>query len=232
MSKVARAPALIIFDFDGVVADSEVQASQYLADRLTQLGYPTNLDDSLAHYLGRNWAGCQQRFGEIWGEPAPDGWRAYIDAEIERSLGELEPVPGAIDFVLKTSRFARCIASSSTPEWIERRLRMFGLAEHFAGRIFSAAVHVSRGKPHPDIYLHASAAMGVAPEQALVIEDSVIGVTAAAAAGMSVVGLCAGSHVRDGHGERLLAAGADFVCHDFDAIDVLLRSTASSPSAP
>jgi HAD superfamily hydrolase (TIGR01509 family) len=219
---VNRQPALIIFDFDGVIVDSETQVSQYLADHLTQLGYPTSLDDSFEHYLGRNWASCLQRFEELWGERPPDGWRDYIDSEIERGLDELVPIPGAVDFIRCTSMFARCIASSSTPEWIERRLRLFGLTDHFAGRIFSTAIHVARGKPHPDIYLHAANAMGVPPDRALVIEDSVVGVTAAVAAGTRVVGLCAGSHARGGHGDRLRAAGAHVVCHSFDEVHRLL----------
>jgi HAD superfamily hydrolase (TIGR01509 family) len=199
-----------------------VQASQYLADYLTDLGYPTSLDDSFEHYLGLNWASCLQRFEELWNQPPPEAWRAYIDGEIERGLDDLQPIAGALDFIQRTSTIARCIASSSTPEWVERRLSLFGIEDHFAGRIFSAAIHVARGKPHPDIYLHAAGAMGVAPEDALVIEDSVVGVMAAVAAGTRVVGLCAGSHARGGHDERLRAAGADVICHSFAEVEQIL----------
>ena len=215
-------PALIIFDFDGVIVDSEVLASEVLADRITELGYPTSLDESFEHYLGRNWQSCLDKFEELWGKPAPAGWREQIDAEIERRLDELQPIAGAIDFVTHNTATARCIASSSTPEWIERRLALVGLAGHFAGAIFSSAIHVARGKPHPDIYLHAARAMGVAPASALVIEDSVVGVTAAVAAGASVVGLCAGAHARGDHGGRLRAAGAHVICHSFAEVQQLL----------
>jgi HAD superfamily hydrolase (TIGR01509 family) len=215
-------PGLIIFDFDGVIVDSESLANEILADHLTGLGYRTSFDEAYEHYLGRSWKDCMGIFEARWGVPAPDGWRGEVKARIARRLGELRPVPGASEFIAGTAGMARCIASSSPPEWIEGRLRDFGLAEHFTDAIFSAAVHVARGKPHPDIYLHAASAMGVAPGEALVIEDSVTGVTAAVAAGTRVVGLCAASHVRADHGDRLRAAGAHAICHSFAEVRGLL----------
>jgi HAD superfamily hydrolase (TIGR01509 family) len=217
------APGLIIFDFDGVIADSEVLANEALAGHLTGLGYPTSYDEVCEHYLGRNWKDCMQSFEALWGVPAPDRWQDEVKARILLRLDEVRPVPGVGEFIAATAGVPRCIASSSPPEWIESRLRDFGLAGHFTDAIFSAAVHVARGKPHPDIYLHAAGAMGVAPGQALVIEDSVTGVTAAVAAGARVVGLCAASHVRGDHGDRLRAAGAHVVCHSFAEVRQLLR---------
>jgi HAD superfamily hydrolase (TIGR01509 family) len=215
-------PALIIFDFDGVIADSELLASEVLAGHLTGLGYRTTIDDVYDHFLGRSWKDCMDKFERLWGVPAPENWRAEYHGELARRSDDVVPVAGVREFIASTAGIARCIASSSPPWWIEGRLRAFGLAAHFADAIFSAAVHVTRGKPHPDIYLHAVSAMGVTPEQALVIEDSVTGVTAAAA-GTRVVGLCVASHVRDGHGERLRAAGADVICHSFAEVQQLLR---------
>jgi HAD superfamily hydrolase (TIGR01509 family) len=162
------------------------------------------------------------KFEQLWGVPAPESWRAEVHGQIAERVDDVGLVAGVGEFIAGTAGIARCIASSSPPEWIEGRLRAFGLDAHFTDAIFSAAVHVSRGKPHPDIYLHAVSAMGVAPDRALVIEDSATGVTAAVAAGLRVVGLCAGSHVRDGHGDRLRAAGADVICHSFAEVRQLL----------
>ena len=219
---MSNKPALIIFDFDGVIVDSETLANETLARHLTGLGFPTTIDQGFEHYLGHNWKDCMEIFEDLWGVSAPAGWNAEVKAQIARRAGELTPVPGASEFIAGTVGIARCIASSSPPEWIEDRLRALNLDGHFTNAIFSAAVHVTRGKPHPDIYLHAASAMGVVPSQALVIEDSVTGVTAAAAAGTRVVGLCAASHVRDGHGDRLRAAGADVICHSFAEVQQLL----------
>jgi HAD superfamily hydrolase (TIGR01509 family) len=211
-------PAMIAFDFDGVIADSETLANQALADRLTKLGYSTTLESAFDNYLGRHWGDCLTTFERLWGRPAPAELRRDLDADIERKLPDLRPVPGAAAFIECVSDRPRCIASSSTPDWIRCRLELFGFADHFADKVFSAAVHVSRGKPHPDIYLHAAKSMGVDPHTMLVIEDSPSGVSAAAAAGARVVGLCAASHIRPGHGERLSAAGAHHICQSFDEV--------------
>jgi beta-phosphoglucomutase-like phosphatase (HAD superfamily) len=112
-----------------------------------------------------------------------------------------------IDFA-QTRPEARCIASSSGPDWIGVGLDLFGLTDHFDGSVFTGLA-VERGKPHPDLFLHAARTMGVDPSRALVIEDSEAGVSAGVAAGMTVVGLLAGAHVRDGHAERLAARGAN-----------------------
>jgi beta-phosphoglucomutase-like phosphatase (HAD superfamily) len=117
---------------------------------------------------------------------------------VEAFLEALPPIPKAV-------------ASSSPAQWLRGSLERFGLAHHFGDRLFSAAEHVERGKPHPDIYLHAARALGVRPTEALVLEDTPTGVKAARAAGMTVVGLCAGLHCGPGHGERLLGAGADHI---------------------
>ena len=101
-------------------------------------------------------------------------------------------------------------------------LARFGVAERFNGPIFSAAVHVTRGKPYPDIFLHAARAMDVDPSRALVIEDTPTGILVGLAAGMTVVGLCAGGHIREGHAQRLRDAGAHHVVDNYPAIAALL----------
>lgn len=114
---------------------------------------------------------------------------------MELFLEALPPVPKAV-------------ASSSPTRWLRSSLERFGLAHHFGDRLFSAAEHVSRGKPHPDIYLHAARELGVAAAEVLVLEDTAPGVAAGRAAGMTVVGLCAGLHCGPGYGDRLRSAGA------------------------
>lgn len=213
---------LIVFDYDGVVADSELLNNQVLAELLSECGLPTSLDESLATYMGKRWLDCLPLIEDRLGGPCP----GHVHAEWtrrchDRAATDLQPVAGFLDFLAaRTER--RCIASSSPVGWIEMGLERFGVGASFGGPIFSAAVHVTRGKPHPDLFLHAAAAMGVEPARALVIEDTPTGVRAGVAAGMTVVGLCAGGHVRDGHAERLKAAGADEVVDDYAAVAALL----------
>lgn len=213
---------LVVFDFDGVIVDSETLANQVLADELTRRGCPTTLDEAFDTYMGHHWADCLAAIEARWGEVPPD-LRDCVDAEVEvRVATELRLIAGVERFLDRLGNRPRCVASSSHPDWLHGRLAMFGLAGQFGDRLFSAAAHVARGKPQPDIYLHAAQAMGVRPEHALVIEDSAIGVRAGVAAGMTVVGLLAGTHIRDGHGEQLRAAGAHHLAASYDEVAELM----------
>ena len=127
---------------------------------------------------------------------------------------KLQEVLGAAAFIRGQVRRKKCIASSSSHTRLQASLAKLGLGADFDGAIFSAD-DVARGKPFPDLFLHAAASMGVVPEQCVVIEDSVSGVQAAVAAHMAVVGFLAGSHIRDGHAAGLEAAGADAVVASF-----------------
>ncbi len=216
---------LVIFDFDGVIVDSETLANQVLADELTALGCPTDLDDAFDTYMGHGWAACLRKVEERWGA-VPPGLRDRVDTGVAMRLaGELRTVAG-VEAFLDRLGLPCCIASSSQPDWLRSRLAMFGLAHHFGDRVFSAAVHVARSKPHPDIYLHAAREMGARPDRSWVIEDSPTGVTAGVAAGMTVIGLLAGTHVRDGHGAQLRAAGAHHLAASYDEVAALIGAAA------
>lgn len=213
---------LIVFDYDGVVADSELLNNLVLSELLTECGLETSLDDALSTYMGRRWLDCLPLIEERMDGSCPDHFHGEWTRRCqERAAAELRPVAGFLDFLAGRGE-RRCIASSSPVAWIEMGLERFGVAGSFDGPIFSAAVHVTRGKPHPDLFLHAAAAMGVDPARALVIEDTPTGVRAGVAAGMTVVGLCAGGHIREGHVDRLRAAGAHHVASDFNAVSSLL----------
>lgn len=182
---------------------------------------PTTLEQSFATYVGKHWSDClaliEARFGRC-----PAGlhteWTRRCQA---RAPQELMPVVGALDF-MATRDERRCIASSSPLDWIHMGLNRFNLTTTFGGPVFSATVHVTRGKPNPDLFLHAAAEMQVDPARTLVIEDSLSGVAAGVAAGKTVAGLCAGGHMRDGDGDRLRDAGAHHVVDDYAAISAIL----------
>lgn len=209
---------LLIFDFDGVVADTEIIANRVLAATLTEIGLPTSLDESMKRYMGRHWPDCAALIEAQLGGPLPDGWvddrRARVRAELAVSLVE---VPGLSGFIDAHDGWSRCIASSSTREWIGLCLDRLGLAARFEHR-FSGAEDVANGKPAPDLFLHAAATCGFAPENCVVIEDSRAGVEAGVAAGMPVIGLTAGSHTRAGHAAMLDAAGATFIAESYGAV--------------
>lgn len=110
-----------------------------------------------------------------------------------------------------------CVASSSRPERLAHTLGLTGLHHRFAPNVFSAS-QVANGKPAPDLFLFAAARMGAAPARCFVVEDSVAGVQAGVAAGMTVLGFCGGGHCPPEHGRALRAAGARAVFAHMDAL--------------
>ena len=216
-----RDPAAIIFDFDGVIADSEMLANLVLAEELTRLGLPTSLEQSYARYVGTRWDEMIALIEEQLGRPVPADWGAHLsDTMMARFRRDLAEVPGAGDFIRALGHRPRGIASSSSPARLAISLEVLGLAAHFEGRVFSAEL-VERGKPAPDIFLLAADRLSVAPETCLVIEDSPSGVRGAKAAGMQVIGLLAGAHIQPGHDAKLRAAGADHIAASWDEVAAL-----------
>ena len=202
---------LVIFDCDGVLVDSEPIANRVLADLLTQLGRPTSVEDSMRRYVGRSLPSILDEVeAEIGGLTPGDRddfiaeYRSAVFAGFELGLLPIEGIAVALEQIA-SSEPAICVASSSWPDRIELSLRLTGLLDHFEGRMFSA-VEVERGKPHPDLFLHAARQMGAQPGRCLVVEDSVYGVRAGVAAGMPVLGYCPSGPASDP--ARLQAAGA------------------------
>ncbi|HEX8527630.1 HAD family hydrolase [Allosphingosinicella sp.] len=214
----------LILDFDGVLIESEYVGNAQIADCLTRIGHPTTPEEAMKHFMGLAGRPFVEAIEKWIRRPLPDEFHRAREEEDARTLAEgLEAVAGAIDFVeaLPTG-LPRAIASSSSTEWIERHLDLLGVRHHFGDMIFSAREHVARGKPAPDIYLHAAEAIGVAIERVAIIEDSPVGVTGALASGGQVIGLCAGSHCLPGHSERLRALGVRHIASSFEEAARLL----------
>lgn len=217
-----RAPSLVILDFDGVVADSEAIANQALADYLTRLGHPTTFEQSIRMFMGRRHADTLAGIVRITGKPIPDDFEETYRAPTRVKMREtVQPVPGVAAFLAGHRHLARCVASSSSHEWLNHCVDRFGLRHEIGDHLFSAT-EVTNGKPAPDIFLHAARGMGHPPEASVVLEDSVAGVQGAVAAGMRVIGFLGGSHILDGHGEALAAAGAHHLARTFEEVARLI----------
>ena len=198
----------LIFDFDGVIADSEAIANTVLAETVSDLGHPTTMDQSLTRYAGKRWADVMAEIEKVTGKKLHAGFPEDLKlATLERFRTDLREVSGAKAFIKRFSHLPRCIASSSSIDRLELCLSLLALEREFGSHVYSGDM-VARGKPDPDIFLFAADKLGVDPSDCLVIEDSAGGVRGAVAAGMTAIGLCAASHIRDGHGLKLREAGA------------------------
>ena len=223
--------ALVIFDCDGVLVDSEPLSLACLTAGLNRIGVAIDVETVRARFAGTSMTSIMGHIERDYGIAAPEGFVAAVKAETLAIFdAELEAMAGIADAVAILS-LPTCVASSSDPVRLRHSLGLTGLLALFEGRIYSA-VEVARGKPFPDLFLHAAARMGFPPHACLVIEDSVPGVTAARAAGMRVLGFTGGGHWgHDRDGADLLAAGAARVYHDHRDLAALLAETLAATSA-
>lgn len=182
--------ALVIFDCDGVLVDSEGPSNRVVAQEITALGWPMNEAESTARFIGHRLSDIPPVVEAHLGRPVPDGWVEHLRGRLIAAFDTLQPIPGAAAALQAVAALGVPfrVASNSSHEEMAVKFDRTGLAALVAGRRHSAR-DVARGKPAPDVFLAAAAAEGVAPEACLVVEDSVPGVMAAVAAGMRVVGL-------------------------------------------
>jgi HAD superfamily hydrolase (TIGR01509 family) len=214
----------LLFDFDGVLIESEYAGNRQIAEWLSGAGYPTTPAQSMEHFMGLAGPEFVSAIEGWIGGPIPDSFHAARRAEDERAMAEgIDEVAGAIAFVRSLpAELPKAVVSSSPTRWIRRHLAHIGLADVFGDHVYSGREHVTRGKPAPDLYLYGAAQLGVAIERCAILEDSPVGATGAVASGGYVIGLCAGTHCAIGHDQRLLAIGVDAVAHDFAEVARLL----------
>jgi HAD superfamily hydrolase (TIGR01509 family) len=186
-------PKLVIFDCDGVLVDSEPISIGIMIDIITAAGVTISEEQAYRLFLGRSIAAVNEillsEFGLVVTGEHLERARAELQA---RFHSDLKPMPGIAE-TLKALDMRVCVASSSHPDRIRLSLSLTGLLEMLEPHIYSASM-VARGKPAPDLFLHAARDMGVDPTDCVVIEDSPAGIDAAHAAGMRVFAFTGGSH--------------------------------------
>ncbi|MCZ8152605.1 MAG: HAD family hydrolase [Rhodobacteraceae bacterium] len=188
-------PQLFIIDCDGVLIDSEVISARQLIAELKGYGVEMDMAFVSRHFLGRSYPVVLQEVRDRWGVQLPDrfeaDYRARLLAAFERDLAVM---PDVVD-TLRDMAIPYCLATSSSPERMRKSLEITGLSALFDGLAFTAS-EVARGKPAPDLFLHAAARMGADPAACIVLEDSLNGVRAGLAAGMRVWRFTGGSHLK------------------------------------
>jgi HAD superfamily hydrolase (TIGR01509 family) len=217
---------LIIFDCDGVLVDSERLSLRVDALFLDRLGWPMAEGEIIERFVGRSDADMRAEIEERTGRPIP----ADVDREFDRLFhetfeAELRPVDGIVEALdeIVTAGVPICVASSGGHAKIRRSLELTGLTGYFGDRIFSAA-DVARGKPAPDLFLHAASRMGAAPSRSAVVEDSAFGVDAAVAAGMRAFAYAGGVTAAD----RLIRPGV-VVFEEMRDLPALLEADRPGP---
>jgi HAD superfamily hydrolase (TIGR01509 family) len=217
----ARRFDLVIFDCDGVLIDSEVLSIQADIECLAEDGIDLSADEILERYTGISFAGMLRDIEARYGRCLPD-FPARHQLRL-RALFEthLQPILGVRE-VLDRLHCRSCVASSGTHERLRHALSLVGLYDRFRPNIFSVN-DVARGKPAPDLFLHAADRMGVDPSRCVVIEDSLPGVAGARAAGMVAIGFTGGSHCPPGHAARLAEHGAALVIDRMADLEAALQ---------
>ncbi|MCW3033953.1 MAG: putative haloacid dehalogenase-like hydrolase [Solirubrobacterales bacterium] len=192
-------PPLVIFDCDGVLVDSEPISNGVLAAMLLEQGWELTLPEARALFQGLLLEQVRAVAEQHLGRPLPPDWlEEYVSRRAVVFDAELLPVHGARELVelVAGAGAGVCVASQGSLAKTARSLALTGLADLFADHARFSAAQVPRGKPHPDLFLHAAATLGVAPSDCAVVEDTPSGVTAAVRAGMTAYGFCADSDER------------------------------------
>jgi HAD superfamily hydrolase (TIGR01509 family) len=186
---------LVIFDCDGVLIDSEIISLSMLIAELAERGVDVDLDYVSRNFLGRSYPTVMQKIRDQFGLDLPpefeDRYRARLLAAFETDLKVMPGIRGVIDRLA----LPHCVATSSSQPRAEMSLRHTGLGDLVGPRLFTASM-VANGKPAPDLFLHAARECGADPERCLVIEDSLTGIRAGLAAGMTVWRFTGGSHMK------------------------------------
>jgi len=212
-------PELVIFDCDGVLADSEVISARVLVQELSAYGVRVDEDYVFRNCVGASFPTVANRIRQSFRTDLPPEFEVRYRKSVARAFAaELQPTPG-IDKILDTLDRPACVATSSSPPRVSNTLDLLGMRARFGRNVFTAS-QVARGKPAPDLFLFAARQMGVAPGDCLVIEDSRPGLAAGLAAGMTVWHYAGGSHIARQGGVELPPGVAGF--HDWQAFPAML----------
>ena len=205
-------PELVIFDCDGVLVDSEWLASKIEAKLLTDAGLSITAEEVGERYSGMTWKeillDVERNSDIVLSAAMIEQAEKLVDLALEHELDMIEGADRAVSRI----KMPRCIASNSSRARLGISLGRTGLESLFEPHIFAAhEVGNNKGKPDPNVFLHAASVFSARPQNTIVIEDSVHGIKGAMAAGMRVIGFTGGRHTYPGHADRLTDAGAETV---------------------
>ncbi len=230
LAPIMTGKGVVLFDCDGVLVDSEPISLATLVDVLDHYGAPLSLAEVAARFSGRSSTAPIEHIRLETGRDIALEFKPFfyerLFARYDVELRKTDAI-NTVLAALKKRKIAFCISSSSSVQRLERTMKVTGLGHWFGTDIYSADF-VLNGKPAPDLFLYAADKMGFRPDQAIVIEDSIAGVKAAVAAGMTCIGYVGGGHYagqREDASTRLYEAGADIVFDDMRDIVTLIKQS-------
>ena len=205
---------LIIFDCDGVLVDSERIANEVFARILNEeCGFSLCLEDMFDKFVGHSSSQCIEIIEGMLGKAAPSHLEQRYQEEINLTLSKHVTAVVGVERALTDISIPYCVASSGSHSKMQTTLGKTNLLKFFKGKLNSTS-DVVRGKPFPDVYLHAAKRMRITdPSRCLVIEDSPLGVQGGVAAGMIVFGY---SELMSS--DKLLQAGAHHTFNDMNEL--------------
>jgi len=217
----------VLFDCDGVLVDSEILAVEVETQMLAEIGLHYDIQDFKARFMGMSdaafFAALDSDSRTQLGRPLPQSFEALCRERLYREVqARLTEVEGAAKAIAGLDG-GKAVASSSRTDKLRIKLERARLWHLFDPHVYGAD-QVTHAKPAPDLFLYAAKALGVRPENCLVIEDSVNGVRAAIAAGMRVWGFTGGSHMDEPARDRLIAAGAERIVPSWSDASALFSS--------
>ena len=225
MTNLVSRYSAVLFDCDGVLVDSEQITNTVLRGMLHRLGWQISEEGCIRLFVGRalkdEWAVIEEHTGFV----ITDGWLGEFRSRRNAALqANLRAIDGAADAVAEVSAMfgdrIACVTGADRGK-VEMQLSITGLDRWFGDRVFSG-MEVPRSKPAPDVYLAAARALGIKPVNALVVEDSVAGVTAGVCTGATVFGFAPESPTHTAP-EVLREAGASVTFTHMSELAALIR---------
>ena len=214
----------IIFDFDGVLVDSEILVAKAYVKYMQNFGIEID-EKEFANFAGKKTVQVIDILSQKYS--IKDKEKFFTDI-MEMALyiykNELTAVKGAYNFVRNT-KLSLYIGSNSTQDRIIAGLQRVELSKYFKPEQIYSFDFVEKPKPDPDIYLKAIVDNNLKKTETIIIEDSVVGVKAGVSAGVKVIGLTAGGHWHESRDEQeLLDAGAFTVTNDYIKVQEIIES--------
>lgn len=211
----------LIFDCDGVLIDTEIVAAEVVSEWMRSEGMSITVDEFIQHHTGKKFSDILQGLiasGELRSDLDIAATMELLEPEVSNNM---RPINGVSE-VLGSLDVPKSVVSNSHVAYVEDALDKFGWSSHFNTPVFSAEL-VEKGKPSPLVYQLAIETIGVEASDLIAVEDSYTGVQAAIAAGIPTIGFLGGSHIREGHAERLQSLGVFGLARDHQELTQILH---------